>query len=312
MAPRIVTLTLNPALDVATATDTVRPIRKIRTTGDHIDPGGGGINVARVIHALGGDACAVMLAGGPTGAMIGDLLDEQGVPHVMLKIAGRTRISLTVVEHESGLEYRFVPEGPAVTEPEWRAALDLLETIAGDWLVASGSLPHGVPVDIYAQVARLAARRGMHFVLESSGAALRAAIGCGIDLLKPSLGELESLLGHALTTPAQQEAEALALVRSGGARMVALTLGQDGAVLATADGVLRMRPPVSEVHSAVGAGDSFLAAMVLSLANGVRPAEALAWGIAAGSAATGGIGTARLSRAEVDAMHRALLALPAA
>jgi len=229
----------------------------------------------------------------------------------MLPIAGRTRITLNVVEHASGLEYRFVPEGPEVTEAELRHALDVLETVEGEWLVASGSLPRRVPVDVYAQIARIAARRGRKFVLDTSGAALRAAIGSGIDLLKPSLGELESLLGRKLLTPAQEEAQALALVRSGGARMVALTLGPDGAVLANGHGVLRMRPPLSEVHSAVGAGDSFLAAMVLSLANGDRPAEALAWAIAAGSAATTGIGTARLSRAGVDAMHRALMALPA-
>jgi 6-phosphofructokinase 2 len=307
-APRLVTLTLNPALDLATVARTVRPTSKIRTFGEHLDPGGGGVNVARVVHELGGQVQAILLAGGVTGQLVGELLSEAGVPYRAVPIRGRTRISMTVIEQTSGLEYRFVPQGPEVSESEWRAALDLLETVEGDWVIASGSLPSGVPADIYAQIARIAARRRQHFVLDTSGPALAAALGSGIDLLKPSLGELEALLGHSLPDPATQEAEAAKLVHGGAARMVALTLGEMGAVLATANGVVRLRPQEMSVHSAVGAGDSFLAAMTLSLARGETPAGALAWGIAAGSAAISGIGTARLRRSEVEAHYRALAA----
>lgn len=306
--PRIVTLTLNPALDFATSAETVRPTHKIRTFGEHLDPGGGGINVARVVHELGGDVHAILLAGGTTGQLVAELLTEAGVPHTVLPTRGRTRISLTVVEQSSGLEYRFVPEGPELAEAEWRGALDLLETVPGDWLVASGSVPRGVPADIYAQIARIAARRGQPFVLDTSGPALAAALGSGITLLKPSLGELQALLGRKLADAAAQEAEARALVDEGAARMVALTLGREGAVLATQEGVLRLKPEQAEVRSAVGAGDSFLGAMALSLARGEAPREALTWGIAAGTAAIGGIGTARLTRAEVVARYRALTA----
>jgi 6-phosphofructokinase 2 len=306
LRPRIVTLTLNPALDLASRAETVRPTHKIRTFGEHVDPGGGGINVARVVHALGGEVTAILPAGGPTGLFVAELLTEAGVPHQVVPIGGRTRISLTVIEQASGLEYRFVPEGPELTEAEWRTVLDLLETVEGDWLVASGSLPRGVPTDIYARVARIAARRGQRFVLDTSGAALTAALGCGIELLKPSLGELEALLGRRLTDAASQEAEASALVRDGAARMVALTLGRDGAVLATRDTVLRLRAAAVTVESAVGAGDAFLGAMTLALARGETPAQALAWGIAGGTAAIGGIGTARITRAEVEARYRAL------
>ncbi len=307
-SPRIVTLTLNPALDMATSAQIVRPTRKTRTFGEHLDPGGGGVNVARTVHVLGGNAEAILLAGGTTGAMVAELLAEQGVPHRVVPIAARTRISMTVIEQSSGLEYRFVPEGPEVSEAEWRAALDLLETVPGDWLVASGSLPRGAPGDLYAQVARIAAWRGLPFVLDTSGPALRAALGSGIALLKPSLGELEALLGRRLADPAAQEAEAQALVRDGSAKMVALTLGPDGAVLATADGVVRLRPGDATAHSAVGAGDSFLGAMVLALARDESPEHALAWGIAAGTVAIGGIGTARITRAAVEARYRSLTA----
>lgn len=306
--PRIVTLTLNPALDLATSAETVRPTHKIRTFGEHLDAGGGGVNVARVAHVLGGDVAAILLAGGATGQLVGEMLTEQGVAHRIVPTRGRTRISVTVIEQSSGLEYRFVPEGPEVTEAEWRAALDRLEEVPGDWLVASGSLPRGVPVSIYADVARSAARRGVRFVLDTSGPALSAALGSGIALLKPSLGELEGLLGRRLSDPAAQDAEAVALVRSGAAGMVALTLGREGAVLATRDGVVRLKASATQVQSAVGAGDSFLAAMTLALARDAAPTEALAWGVAAGTAATGGIGTARLVRADVEARYRALIA----
>ena len=297
---RIVTLTLNPALDLVSQAEAVRPVRKIRTTGDHIDPGGGGINVARVIHALGGETLAVIMTGGVTGRYVEDLLTATHVPWRAVPIDGRTRICLTVLDRASGLEYRFVPEGPLVSSAEWDATLAAIEQIEGGWLVASGSLPRGAPSDAYAMIARLAVRRGLRFVLDTSGPAFGAALGHGIELVKPSLGELEAHAGRPLPEPAQQEAETLKLVRSGAARMVALTLGAGGALLAHPDGVVRMPALPEPVHSTVGAGDAFLAAMTLSLARGAAPKEALAWGIAAGAAAVAQIGTAQVERTEVE------------
>jgi len=303
---RIVTLTLNPAIDLATTAPAVRPTHKIRTTGEHVDPGGGGINVARVVHALGGDALAVLAAGGATGRFLTELLEEAGVPYRAVPIAGRTRVSFAVRALDSGAEYRFVPDGPLLSEVEWQATLAALDAAEGGFVVASGSLPPGVPADAYATAARAAAARGRRFVLDTSGPALRAALGAGIALLKPSLGELESLVGRPLPDPAAQEAEALALVRAGAARMVAVSLGAAGAILATDAGVLRRPALVGPVQSAVGAGDAFLAAMVLALAREAAPAEALDWGIAAGAAAVAGVGTARLRREDVTARYHTL------
>ena len=306
MAPRIVTLTLNPAIDLAGTAPWVRPVHKIRTTGEHVDPGGGGINVARVVHALGGDALAVLAAGGATGRFLTELLDEAGVAYRAVPIAGRTRVSFTVRAEDSGAEYRFVPAGPELAEAEWRAALASVDAAEGGFVVASGSLPPGVPAEAYAIAARAAAAHGRRFVLDTSGPALRASLGAGIDLLKPSLGELESLVGHKVTDAAAQAAEARALVEGGAARMVAVSLGADGALLATAEGVVRRPALAGPVRSAVGAGDAFLAAMVLALARGAAPAEALDWGLAAGAAAVSGVGTARLHRADVAARYQTL------
>jgi len=306
MPPRLITLTLNPALDIACYADVVQHTHKIRTGGDHIDPGGGGVNVARVIHELGGDTLAVMMAGGITGSLIEEMLDEVGVPRRTIPIRNSSRICFTVLERSTGLEYRFVPPGPDVNEHDWQEMLSVLEATQGDWLIASGSLEHGMPEDIYARVARAALKRGQRFVLDTSGPALRAALGSGIELIKPSLGELEMLTGHALPDPKEQEAEALALVRAGAARLVAVTLGEQGAFVASAEGVIRLAALPCDVHSAVGAGDSFTAAMVLALGRGDSLKNALAWGVSAGTAAVVCAGTARVRKVDVEMQYRRL------
>ncbi len=161
------------------------------------------------------------------------MLDEAGVPRRSVLIQGRTRVSLNVLDTHSGLEYRFVPEGPTLSEAEYQAFLDAVAATEGEWVIASGSLPHGVPDDAYAEMACIAAGQGRRFALDTSGVALRAALEQGgLELVKPSLNELELLVGRDLAEPAAQDAEAMALVRSGAARLVAVTLGRDGALLA--------------------------------------------------------------------------------
>lgn len=306
MSPRIITLTVNPALDIACSTERVEHTHKIRTGDDHLDPGGGGINVARVVHQLGGETLAMLMSGGITGSLVEELLDEAGVPRHSVPIRGRTRICFTVFERSTGVEYRFVPEGPSVTQRDWHAMLNALETLEGGWIVASGSLEHGMPEDIYAWVARGARRRGQRFVLDTSGPALLAALGSGIEMIKPSLGELEKLVGRPLPDPREQEAEALALVRGGAARLVAVTLGEEGAFLASEDGIIRRRAVPSAVRSAVGAGDSFTAAATLALSRGESLERALTWGVAAGTAAVVCAGTARVRKEDVAAQYARL------
>ena len=151
-ANRIVTLTLNPAIDMASEAESVRPVRKTRTFNERLDPGGGGVNVSRVVRALGGDTLAVVLAGGVTGRLLEVLLDAAGVPRRSVAVNGLTRISQVVHERSSGLEYRFVPEGPLVQEGECVAALAALAEEPGSWVVLSGSLPRGIAVEIEAVV----------------------------------------------------------------------------------------------------------------------------------------------------------------
>jgi 6-phosphofructokinase 2 len=279
----IVTLTLNPAIDGAAEAEEVRPIRKVRTWGERYDPGGGGINVARVVQELGGDAFAIYLSGGTTGPVLDALVRAAGIESRRIAIAGHTRISHTVHERSSGLEFRFVPEGPSVTPQEWQACLAALEEIDCEYLVASGSLPRGVPVDFYLSVAEIAQRKRAKLVLDTSGEAFRRAAAHGVHLMKPSLGELEDLIGRKLPDPADQERAVQGLVESGAAEIVAS----------------HSRPG----RRAVGAGDSFLAAMTLGLAQARSPEEAFALGVAAGTAAVLTMGTELCRRDDVERIY---------
>ena len=304
LAAPIVTLTLNPAVDLSCTADGVIATHKIRTFGEQLDPGGGGINVARVVHILGAEVLALVMTGGVTGRLLEELLDEEGVRWHPLPIHGRNRISLNVHDRVSDLEYRFVPAGPQIEPDEWRAGLDVLEQIEAKWIIASGSLAPGVPPDFYAQAAAIATRRGQKFVLDTSGAALHAVHGLGLEVLKLSLRELEHLVGHVLPDEASQIEQVAALIRAGTARKLAVTLGEDGAMLGTRDAIVRMRAIEVKQRGAVGAGDAFLAGLVLGLERGLSDLEALAFGTAAGAAAVATYGTVRVQREAVESLYR--------
>jgi 6-phosphofructokinase 2 len=294
----IATLTLSPTVDLSSVADHVRPIHKIRTQDDRFDPGGGGINVARVVLELGGEVEALALAGGTTGRLFEELLEREGVPRRLIRTAAHTRISHMVYERETGLEYRFVPAGEAPAPEELKACLEAVRQIECRYFVASGSVPPGTPPDILARIGRIVEENGARFVLDSSGIGLTATLGqAPVYLVKPSLSELETVAGRELKDPAAQEQAARRIVEGGRAEIVAVTLGAEGAVLVTRDRVLRKPTPKVKVRSAVGAGDSFLGAMTLALARDETPEQGFVAGIAAGTAAVLTPGT-RLCRRE--------------
>ena len=300
---RILTLTLNPAVDVAFTADAVVPGHKIRVRGETHDPGGGGVNVARVLHELGEDVLAVVLAGGVTGAQLLELLPAEGVAVRAVPVVGSTRICTTVQDAASGQESRFVPEGPDVGADALAACAAALAEEAGGWLVISGSLPRGVAETAVRDIATAAVARGLGVVVDTSGPALRAALGVGLALIKPSLRECEGLLGRALPDAAAQDAAALELMRSGAAERVVVSLGGEGALIASAEGVVRLPALPVVVRGAVGAGDSMVAAMVRALAHGASAREVLAWGVAAGTAAVAQSGTAHARRGEIEGYY---------
>ena len=304
----IVTLTLNPAIDSSCQADEVRPVLKIRTTGERYDPGGGGINVARVIRELGGEALAVYLAGGLTGQALTRMIDAIGLQHRAVPIRGYTRVSHTVYERSSGQEYRFVPQGPEIHDDEWQTCLRELDGLEFDYLVASGSLPRGVPDDFYARMAGMVSGKGARFVLDTSGEALKRALDAGVYLVKPNLREFESVVGRSLRDPAEQEAAAMQLIARGRAEIVTVSLGADGALLATGAGCRRLHAPKVKPRRTVGAGDSFVGAVTLGLAQGRTPEDAFALAVATGTATVLTMGTELCRREDVERIYRQIKA----
>jgi 6-phosphofructokinase 2 len=299
--PMIATLTVNPSIDGSSVAEEVRHTHKVRTTDERFAPGGGGINVARVLARLGSDVEALYLAGGVTGSVLAGLLERAGLRHACIPISGDTRISLAVHEKCSGKEYRFVPQGPAITEAECDACLAAVRASDCSWLVISGSLPRGVPEGFYGRIIDAARERDVKIVLDTSGAALKATLAHGgVHLVKPSLGEMEQLAGRSLREPGALAAAAAEIVAGGGAEMVAVSLGHEGAMLVRAGGVLSLPAIPVQARSAVGAGDSFVAAMTCGLAMGRDPEDAFRLGIAAGTATVLTPGTDLCHRRDVD------------
>ncbi|HWT37006.1 MAG TPA: 1-phosphofructokinase family hexose kinase [Paraburkholderia sp.] len=292
----IVTVTLNPAVDLSTAVDRVVDTHKLRCEAVQRDPGGGGINVARVLHRLGSECVALFAAGGATGCTLGGLLEAEKLRTHCIDIEGETRENFSVMETSTRREYRFVLPGPTLAPGEWSECLRSVSAHVGSarFLVLSGSLPPGAPPDAYAQLARAAtaARPNIRIAVDASGPTLAAALDGGhVDIVKPSLNELRELTAMPLNDIAEQIDAARMLIKKRKARMVALTLGEKGSVLATHDETWLMPALETEIRSAIGAGDSFLAGLIWALDHGAVACEALGYATAAAAAAMKQTGT---------------------
>ena len=304
----IVTLTMNPALDITTDTDRVIPTHKMRCGVSRYDPGGGGINVARIAHVLGASVSALFPAGGHTGDKVTDLVADAGVPVQRITVARSTRESFTVDERSTGQQYRFVLPGPQLTGAEQTKCLEKLSAAAGsaDFVVASGSLPPGVAADFYQLVADICRERGALLILDTSGAGLRH-ISSGAFLLKPSVRELRECVGRELISESEQLAAAHELVDRGCARFVVVSLGSRGALLATPHGSQRYSPVTVPSGSGAGAGDAMVAGITVGLSRGWQLNKAVRLGLAAGAAMLLTPGTAPCTREDVERLFEMVL-----
>ena len=302
---RIITITFNPVIDKSTSISALIPDKKLRCAPPKFEPGGGGINVARAIRKLGGEATAIYLAGGYTGVFLNQLLQQEGVPVKPIDISRHTRENLIVVDTSTNQQYRFGMPGPDITEEEWKACLKAIEEEPDlDFIVASGSLSPGVPTDIYAQVAILAKKKGAKLIVDTSGEALQKAAGEGVYLLKPNLAELSSLVGKEEIHAELVDDVARELIEKGQCDLVVTSMGPAGALLVTQSEVVTIIPPAVKRRSTVGAGDSMVAGMVLSLAKGWDPIKAARYGVAAGTAATLNPGTELCHLDDVEKLFR--------
>ncbi|MDQ3016258.1 MAG: 1-phosphofructokinase family hexose kinase, partial [Bacteroidota bacterium] len=193
---QILTITFSPCLDKSSSVEELIPAKKLKCESPVVRPGGGGINVARALYRLGSDVTALFPAGGYTGQMLIDLMKEEGIPGIVISKKNETRENVMISETKSGHQYRFGMPDTLISESEWKECLSVIESAKDiDFIIASGSLPAGVPIDIYAQISRIAKSKNAKFVLDTSGDALKAALAEGVFLIKPNLGELAAMTG---------------------------------------------------------------------------------------------------------------------
>jgi 6-phosphofructokinase 2 len=300
--PEIVTLTINPAIDIFVNVDRVESTHKLRCSPPKRDPGGGGINVARVAHRLGADVMAIYPIGGQIGKLLHRLVEREDIASLVTPSHVETRENFTAYEEETGAQYRFVLPGSRLHRAEWEAVLDRLASLteAPKFVVASGSMPPGAPDDFFARVARQAKALGAKTVVDTCGPALAAALAEGVTIIKPNLVELTQYVTGPLERDHDRIAACRQLAADGRAEIVALTLGDHGSLLVTAERAWRALPLKIEAVSTVGAGDSFLGGLVAALAAGKPLEDAFRVAVAAASAAVRMPGTGLCQPGDVN------------
>jgi len=303
--PSIITITFNPALDKSLSIPNLVPDKKLRCSTAVYEPGGGGINVARAIKHLGGKAAAVYLSGGDAGRKITRMLTDDDIESIPIEIAECTRENLVVADIIGKKQYLFDMPGPEVTTHEWKKCLDVVTSLQGiEYMVVSGSLPPGVPDDVYEELSLVAKQKNARLIVDTAGEGLKRAVQAGVYLIKPNARELAKLVGKeeldssSITSAAQQ------LIGNGKCEAVVVSMGRAGAILVTKAIVLEINAPDTEqAKSTVGAGDSMVAGIVMGLTAGKTLPEAVQFGVACGTAATLHAGTELCKREDVEKLY---------
>jgi 6-phosphofructokinase 2 len=309
--PRIVTLTLSPAVDVATSVTRLVPFTKMRCAPAQRDPGGGGINVARVLKRLSMDVTAIYPAGGATGQVLETLVAGEGVHSIAIATSRDTREDLTIFDQTTREQFRLVFPGTPLDESEWRACLEAIATIAPEpgFVIVSGSVPTGVPPDFFDRLARACATHS-RVMVDTSGPFLRAALDAGVYLIKPNLREFRELTGLTTTDGTALIDAGRRLFDRSRVEVIAISMGPHGALLVTRDRALRAQGLPVEAISVSGAGDSFLGAMVWSLAHDGNLETALRYGVAGGTAALLNPGTDLCRTEDVHRLAATVIVTP--
>lgn len=298
---KIITITFSPCIDKTTSVPEFIPEKKLRCAPPVLEAGGGGINVSRALVKLGGESVAIYPSGGCTGILFDRLLAKDKVKAKVVRAESETRENFIVVQESTGDQYRFGTPGTFLSEAEWRECIRLIEEENEiDFIVASGSLPPGVPLDIYATIAAIAKKRNAKFIVDTSGEALSHAINEGVFLLKPNLNELGLLTGKPVATAAQITEAAKQIISEKNCQAVVVSMGGAGAIFVSERYSEKIPVPKVTVRSTVGAGDSMVAGIVLYLSRGADMLEAVQYGLACGTAATMNPGTELCKKVDAD------------
>jgi 6-phosphofructokinase 2 len=287
----IVTLTVNPALDKSAHFKGLVPEQKIRCENPQFDAGGGGINVSKAISRLEGRSKAIFTSGGATGEMIETIMTQENIEFETIPIQSWTRESFVAVDDATNLQYRFGFKGAVISPDEKERILEVVRQLDCKYLVLSGSLNEGLPADFYQQMAKIAKQSNIKLVVDAYGDALNNVLNEGVYLIKPNVGELAKLIGVEKLEVEEVHQAAKQIIDKGGAELVAVSLGPQGAVMVSKDSYDFVPAPNVVKRSTVGAGDSMVGGMVWALSQNKSLKEAIRWGVACGSAATMNEGT---------------------
>ena len=281
----ILTVTLNAAVDKTYTVDNFTIDRVHRPSSWRIVPGGKGINVARVFRELGGEAIATGFIGGHNGDYILDGMRAEGLKSDFVRTEGESRVCIAILDPAHKTQTELNEIGPAVTEEEvQRLRLKFESLVPGmEFAVLSGSAPPGAPDSIYRELIEVARHYGVRCVLDSSGRPLMEGLQAAPFMAKPNVHELSAVVGRQLATVEEAGAAAGELAEHG-IQIMMVTLGRDGALVATGEGVWKARPPEISFVSAVGSGDALAAGFVFALTQGQSVQEALRLGTGAGAA----------------------------
>lgn len=281
----IFTVTLNAAIDKTYTVENFRIDRIHRASSCKMVAGGKGINVSRVYSAMGGDALSTGFVGGHNGVFITEALRAEGLKSDFVQIDGESRVCIKIVDPVQKTQTELNEIGPEITPHEISGFRNKFASLIRgmEYVVICGSCPPGVPDEFYAELVETARSHGVRCVLDANGLQLTAGMKAIPYMAKPNIHELSELMGRDLTT-IQEAAEAAGEIVSQGVEIMAVTLGRDGAIVCTKDGVWRAKSPEISFVSAVGSGDSFAAAFIHVLSTGGTVEEGLRAGTAAGAA----------------------------
>ncbi|MGW3263669.1 1-phosphofructokinase family hexose kinase [Streptomyces sp. NPDC001056] len=296
----ILTVTLNTALDITYAVRSLRPHASHRVSEVIERPGGKGVNVARVLAALGHEVTVTGFAGGGTGRAVRErLAGTAGLTDALVPVAGATRRTVAVVDERSGDTTQLNEPGPQITPAEWGAFLDRYdELLPGASAVAlCGSLPPGVPVGAYANLVRGARSCGVPVLLDTSGEPLRRGVAARPDIIKPNADELAELTGSHEPLRATQDA------RRRGAHTVVASLGAQGLLAVSPEGRWHAAPPITLHGNPTGAGDSAVAGLLSGLVEKLPWPDRLACAVALSAATVQAPGAGEFDRAVYEELR---------
>lgn len=304
----ILTLTLNPAIDKSAVVDIMIPGKKLRCRNIVREPGGGGINISKALKELDGHSRALFPAGGANGRLLIDMLERQGIIHTAVGITSETREDLTVLEESSHNQYRFVMPGASLNETEIQHCLEAVMSTQPlpNIIIASGSLPAGVPDNFLAKLAGILKSLGIKLIVDTSGHPLLLAAQAGVYLLKPNISELCSLNGTEILEENAIVTAAQAAIANGYCEVMVVSMGNKGAMLTTRDTTTFIPAPEVKVLSTVGAGDSMVAGMAWMLEQGKTLMEMACFGVACGTAATMNSGTQLFKKEDAFQLYKQL------